>query len=223
MSTTDRRELLNDAETSLRIALNGRQSTIWTAMPCIVQSVNFSKMTVECQPCIQGEIQLSDGTVQNVNLPILGDVPLVFPSAGGFILTLPVQVGDEVLVVFASRCIDQWWQAGGIQKGAEFRMHDLSDGMAIPGPRSIPNVVSGISSTGAQLRNDAGTTYLEIAANGKIKLVSPSSIDITGNLNVTGAIIAQGQVTGSGIALSTHTHPVNVPSTPFSGPTGAPT
>ena len=48
-------------------------------------------------------------------------------------------------------------------------MHDLSDGFAIPGPRSVPKIPAGvISSTEAQLRNDAGTVYLSITASGKI-------------------------------------------------------
>ncbi len=218
MISTDRRQLANDLETSLTVALNGRQATIWTALPAFITKVTFSEMTIECQPTIQGEVELPDGTVQNVNLPKLVDVPICFPSGGGFLITLPLKVDDEVLVIIASRCIDSWWQSSGIQTAAEFRMHDLSDGFAIPGPRSLPKVASGISTTGAQIRNDAGTTYVEIAADGKIKLVTPSTVALTGNLTVSGTIVATGEVTGNGIALSTHEHPV----TTAPGTTGAP-
>lgn len=205
----DRRQLLNDPETSLKIALNGRQASIWTALPCIVNSVNFSQMTIEAQPTIQGQIENEDGTFTYVNLPLLLDVPIVFPSAGGFTITLPIQVGDEVLVIFSSRCIDSWWQSGGIQKPMEARMHDLSDAFCIPGPKSIPNVISGISSTAAQIRNNAGTTYVEISADGKIKLVTPSTVEITGNLTVSGNIsTTSGDVTAGLISLKNHTHAV---------------
>lgn len=212
----DRNSLLNDNEASLRLALDGRQSTIWTAIPCIVESVDFSNMTIEAQPAIQGTVLKEDGTEQAVNLPLLVDVPLVFPSAGGYILTFPIAEGDEVLVVFASRCIDAWWQNGGIGRPMEMRMHDLSDGFAIPGPRSVPNAVEGISEDSVQLRNDAGTTYIEISDDGKIKLVSPSmitldapeivldgNVSVTGTLDVTGAIttdasiLAIGDITGA--------------------------
>jgi hypothetical protein len=125
--------------------------------------------------------------------------------------------------VFASRCIDAWWQSGGIQRPMEARLHDLSDGFAIPGPRSQSRLPAGaVSSTSAQLRNDAGTTYIEIDALGKIKLVSGVSIDITGDVNVTGTLTASVDVVGGGKHLATHTHSVSVPSTPFSGNTGAP-
>lgn len=163
-------------------------------------------MTISCQPTIQGVTSDQNNNMTYVNLPLLADVPIVFPSAGGFTITLPIQVNDEVLVIFASRCIDAWWQSGGIGLPIEMRMHDLSDGFAIPGPKSLPNVIPNISTTGAQIRNNAGTSYVEISGDGKIKLVSPSEIDITGNLKVSGSIVSQGEVTGNGIALSTHIH-----------------
>lgn len=164
----DRAQLLNDAEEAMRLVLDGRQSMLWTAMPGIIQSVDLAAMTCEVQPAIQGTIEDENGAVQSVNLPLLVDVPIVFPGAAGFIITFPLAAGAEVLVVFASRCIDAWWQSGGIQRPAEMRMHDLSDGFAIPGPRSQPNVVDGISSTALEIRNLAGTTLLSITAGGKI-------------------------------------------------------
>lgn len=216
----DRNQLLNDNEEALRLAFDGRLSGLWTAMPCIVTAVDLSNMTISAQPVIQGKIEDENGLTRNVNLPLLIMVPIIFPSAGGFTITLPIAVNDEVLVIIASRCIDAWWQSGGIQVPMEARMHDLSDGFAIPGPKSLPNVISGISATGAQIRNNAGTTYIEIAADGKIKLVSPSSIEIDGNLNVDGNIVATGEVTGGlvPINLTTHTHTSASPGNPTGPP-----
>lgn len=216
----DRRGLLNEPEETQNIILDGRQSRIYTAMPCIVTSVNLTAMTLEAQPAIQGVTYDENNNATFVNLPKLLDVPIVFPGAGGFILTFPITTGDEVLVIFASRCIDGWFQSGKISVPMEMRMHDLSDGFAIPGPRSLPKVVGNISSTGAQLRNEDGTTYIEIAADGKIKLVSASEIDITGDLKVTGNITASGEVSGGlvPIDLTTHIHSGVTPGGGDSGP-----
>lgn len=206
----DRRQLYNDSETALRVAMDGRQAALWTAMPAIVQSVDFSTMTIIAQIAIQGITTNSDGTQQYVDLPPLLDVPICFPSAGGFTLTFPIKVNDEVLVIIASRCIDAWWQNGGNKNSPlDFRMHDLSDGYAIPGPKSLPNVLSNISTTHAQLRNDAGAVYLEITNSG---------VNIVGNLHVAGTIISTGDVTGGGKSLDTHVHPV----TTAPGTTGPP-
>lgn len=164
----DRNQTLNDPETAQRYALQGLQAQMWTAMPAIVQSVDRAKMTCEIQPAIKGVATDSSGVQSYMSLPLLVDCPINFPSAGGFIITFPMKVGDEVLAVIASRCIDSWWQSGGVQPPMELRMHDLSDGFVIPGPRSLPNVVSNISATDLQIRNDGGDTIISITADGKI-------------------------------------------------------
>lgn len=192
MMTTDFAQLTNDQEEALRLVLDGRQVSMWTAIPAIVQRVNFATMTCDVQPAIQGMVVDKNNKVTPVNLPLLINCPIVFPSAGGFTITLPLEATDEVLVVFASRCIDAWWQSGGFNNlPMELRMHDLSDGFAIPGPRSVPEVISNISTTNLQIRNDEGTTYVEISDDGKIRLVSPVEIDITAPLvNVTASTSA---------------------------------
>lgn len=197
----NRDTLLNDFETAQKYALDGRQARIWTTMPAIVEAVNFEKMTVDCVISIMGTQTFSDGTTQPIQISKLTDVPIVFPAAGGFIITFPIQVGDEVLLNFASRCIDSWWQNGGLANvPMEDRMHDLSDAFAIPGPRSLPNVVSGISSENIQIRNKSGTTYLEITPAGVMNIVAPTGLNIMGEVIVTGEVIA------NGIPLSTHVH-----------------
>lgn len=165
----DPRQYLNDQEESTRLAQDGHQARIWTAMPGIVQSVDLTKMTCVVQIAIQGRFEDQAGKLNWINIGLLHDCPIVFPSAGGFTITMPIAANDEVLIVFASRCIDSWWQNGGYaNKPIEYRMHDLSDGFAIPGPRSQPRKVAAISSSEIQIRNDAGNTYLSITATGKI-------------------------------------------------------
>jgi hypothetical protein len=197
----DRNQLLNDPEAALRYGLDGKQAQIWTAMPGIVSAVDLSMNTVAVQPSIQGVQTNPNGSTQYVNLPLLVDCPIVFPSAGGFSLTLPIKAGDEVLVVIASRCIDAWWQSGGIGVPMELRMHDLSDGFVIPGPKSLPNVIGGISSSNAQLRNDAGTVFLEITPSGQINATAPAGMTFT-----TPTLVVTGDVIATGISLVTHIH-----------------
>lgn len=172
MGNTDRRELLNDLEEGFRVAFDGRQVGIWTAIPGIVQSVNMVKLTCVVQPAIQGSIINQNGVSTLVNLPLLVDCPIVFTKGGGFLFTVPLAVHDEVLVVFSSRCIDAWWQQGGVQPAMELRMHDLSDGFAIPGPFSQPKRPLGpVSTDTMQMRNDAGDAYVEIDGSGNINIV----------------------------------------------------
>jgi hypothetical protein len=229
----NREERLDDPEESLRLALESNQAQIWTAIPGVVAAVDLTKQTVSVQPTIQGTTEAPNGNTTNVNLPVLVDVPLMFPRAGGFALTFPVKVGDEVLVVFASRCIDSWWQSGGVGAAAEARMHDLSDGFALLAPTSQPKKLSGVSAANVQLRDEAGSTFLEVTPGGKIKIAATAEIEVvapaikmTGNITLTGNITATGQMTQTGgmsiggITFGSHKH---TGVQPGSGTSGAPT
>lgn len=203
----DQRERIGDPQEAIRAAIGGFLSGLQTALPGIVQTVDLTKSTCTIQPTIQAYVTQRDGSKMWVQLPVLLDVPIVFPCAGNFALTLPIAAGDEVLVIFASRCIDAWWQQGGIQIQAELRMHDLSDGFAIPGPRSLPHVLTAISGTTAQLRSKDGTAYVEIAAGGVINIVAPGGLNVNGNSAVTGTLAVSGEGTFKGShTVTAHIH-----------------
>lgn len=175
----DQRERLNDHEEALRIALEGHQSGIWTALPGILQSFNAGAMTAEVQPSVQGRLRQQDGTWKDANLPLLLDCPVIFPAGGGFALTFPLAKGDEGLVVFSSRCIDAWWYSGGIQKQARARMHDLSDGFFLPGCFSQPRKLANVSTTNVQLRSADSQTLVEVATGGVVNVKAPTQINLT--------------------------------------------
>lgn len=176
----DRRERGADQQTALLTAFEGQQSGLWTALPGILTSVLSAKRTVSVQPALRSQVQAPDGSLVWTQLPMLVDCPAFFPSGGGVTLTFPLKVGDECLVVFASRCIDAWWQSGGVQNQAELRMHDLSDGFVFVGFSSVPKVIAAISATDAQLRSDDGTAVI-----GLNPTTHAISIQTTGNVGIT--------------------------------------
>ncbi|MEE3504827.1 Gp138 family membrane-puncturing spike protein [Pseudomonas sp. 10C3] len=223
-------ERIEDPLSVLKVSLSGWQSKIQTSMPGIIQSFNDKAMTVTVQPAIQGTVRDEQGNISITNYPLLLDCPVQFPSGGGCTLTFPVAVGDECLVVFASRCIDSWWQSGGIQTQAELRMHDLSDGFAQLGYRSQPHVISGISLSAAQLRTDDGAAFIEVSSAThviNITTTAPINVTSTSSANVIAPVInlaASGQallkfVTSTFLALfNSHTHASSgsgVPNTPM--------
>lgn len=191
---------------------------IRVAMPAIVTRVNLEAQTVEVKLALQGKVLGSTGEAEWVNYPILPDVPIIFPRAGGFALTFPVKVGDECLVIFADRCIDAWWQSGGVQKPMDERLHDLSDAFALFGVTSQPRRLPSVASDAVELRDDkranfislkTGTLDINIVGATTVKCdsatVSASSTTvncpsntINGNLTVSGLITGQGGLSISG-------------------------
>jgi len=168
----DYRERFEDPQTAIRSSLAGHQATVWTALPGIITSYDADTITAQVQPALHALYTGPDQTQEWKAMPIIPDVPVIFPRGGQYALTFPVQQGDECLIVFSSRCIDNWWQQGGVQTQRELRMHDLSDGFAIPGPWSQKTKISDLSTTTAQLRTSDGTIFAEVDNdNQKVRLV----------------------------------------------------
>lgn len=182
----DRREKINDPVQQMLIAMQGNRAETWTALPGYLISFDPAKMTASVQLTLRSRVQRGDHEWEWINFPPLVDCPISFPAGGGAMLTFPLTAGDEVLVIFASRCIDNWWLMGGIQDQAEIRMHDLSDGFCIPGPRSLPNVPAGISTSKVQLRNLSSSAVVELdPASGSVSITA-TQINLNGTLIING-------------------------------------
>lgn len=150
------------------------------------------------------DLETGESTLQSIS-PLL-DCPLFFPHGGSMSITFPVAAGDECLVVFASRCIDGWWQSGGVQPQSLFRMHDLSDGFVFAGFRSNGKVVSGISSTKLQIRSADGANVIEVdPVGGHINLTSAAQLTVTApSIQLTGAVTVNGSViVNDGVVIAT--------------------
>ncbi|EIT5381619.1 hypothetical protein L2J44_003818 [Salmonella enterica] len=156
-------------------------SVLRVSMPGIVQSFDPDTVTAVVQPAIKGYEPDSNGVNQSTVLPLLVDVPVVFPRGGGCTLTFPVKAGDECLVIFADRCIDFWWQNGGVQEPVDDRVHDLSDAFCIVGPQSQAQKISGISTSAVELRSDDGGTKLSLnPSSGVIAGTAPGGFNLNG-------------------------------------------
>ncbi|HDY8753780.1 TPA: phage baseplate protein [Klebsiella pneumoniae] len=174
---------------------------IRVALPGIIQSFDPESVTAVVQPAIRYVERDNDGATETQDYPLLTDVPVIFPRGGGCTLTFPVKEGDECLVIFGDRCIDFWWQSGGIQEPVDERMHDLSDAFCIVGPQSQAKKIGGISTTAAQLRTDDGSGFIEVAAGHDVTVKTSGKLTASadGGTEITSPeIILNGNVTING-------------------------
>lgn len=207
----DRRERWADMQETLRLAMVHQQAKVWTSVPGIVLSFNAGECTAVVQPAIGGIRQSDAGQLVPMDLPTLHDVPVVFPRGGGCVLTFPIREGDECLLVFSARPIDGWWQSGGVQRPANARMHDLSDGFAIVGPVSAGQVPANISASAVQLRTDDGQAMVEInPSSHAMRFVAPGGLTIDAPVVRINGAITQGAPAGGGSAASTLIGPLAV-------------
>jgi hypothetical protein len=100
--------------------------------------------------------------------------------------------------MFSERAIDFWYQNGGVQQPFEYRLHDLSDGIAFVGLNSQPKKLTSLQMSGMELRNRSRSSYIRLDNDGNIYM--------KGNVQVTGSVTSTGDVTANGKSLDTHKH-----------------
>lgn len=203
-------ERFDDPNEQLQSAMENALANTRCAMPGIIQSFDPQKQTASVQPALTEKIKIGNEEPHTENLPLLSDVPVQFPRAGGYCITLPVKAGDECLLIFGDMCIDGWWQSGGIQDQVERRRHDLSDAMALVGITSVPRVVPGYSPDTIQIRSDDGGTYIEID--------KPNINILADTVTITGKLVVTEEATIHGIAFTPHQHSNVMPGGGLSGP-----
>lgn len=156
-----------ELDTAFAKILDGQLRAVHTAMPGQVVSFDRALQTVSVQPVLQ---RLYADADEPENLPIIEDVPVVFPGSGDFWFLFDVKPGSFVLLIFAERSIAKWLESGGVVDPELNQKMDLSDAIAIPGINPFPGAVpAGAPPDAMALTNRAGTTYLKIE-NGKLVL-----------------------------------------------------
>lgn len=200
--------------------VESRLKDLHTSMPGIIDSFDPVTQLARVQPAIKRVFKIgnADGSEMLIPeaLPLLINVPVQFPRAGGFCLTFPVKQGDECLLIFSERSIDNWYTFGGVKNPGSRRFHSLSDAIAILGVSSKFNAISSFDNTNVQLKKEDGAVSITVKEDGTLELEA-SNTKVIGDLEVTGATVLSATVTSNGKDISdTHSH-VGSPSAPTGG------
>jgi hypothetical protein len=123
-------EIIQQPGQSERTQQESTITRVRVAVPGKVLRYNADTRCADIQPMIQ------DGPETP---PQLLDVPVYFPGE----FTYDINAGDECLVICADNNIDAWWATGQVSRPMTERHHDLSDGFALVGFHSLPNVTPG--------------------------------------------------------------------------------
>jgi hypothetical protein len=128
-------ELLNQA-------IHNRLLDVHTAMIAKVESYDAHKQQVNVLPVLKRRIKDIQGQWVNEQLPMLCDVPVLFPRAGGYFISFPIQPDDFVQLVFNESSIDEWLLGGGSSLDSPDRF-TLQGAVAIPGVYPEYNPLNG--------------------------------------------------------------------------------
>lgn len=115
-------------------------SSLHCALPGLVASFDPETQTAAVQPALRRTRSAGKGTEQ-VELPVIRDVPVFFPGSRDSAITWPVSEGDECLLIFADTDIDSWFDSGDAEEPVSARQHSLPDAFAFVGFRSRQNAL----------------------------------------------------------------------------------
>lgn len=149
--------------------------------PAKVTAYDASTQKCSVQPLIHEGVLDDDGERHVERLPVITNVPVIHFGGGGFQITVPVVVGDTVLVVYSDRSLDRWLVRGGEVDPDDDRAHDLSDAIAITGLRDFAHALASAPTDRIRIGNQAGDvkidiTSTEIQAGGSAALAKASDL-----------------------------------------------
>ena len=109
-----------------------------TATVGIIETYDAAKQKASVKPAISKKYKTFDEKKQklaehNIEMPVLEDVPVIFPRSKHFSSTFPLEKGDQVLLLFCERALERWLADGGLTENGVPRRYDLKDAIAIPG------------------------------------------------------------------------------------------
>lgn len=154
------------------------RESMYCALPASIVAYTPATQRADVKPQLKHTVRDALENKELVeDLPILCDVPIMFQRFGGFMLTMPVAVGDTVLLVFTDRSIDKWKTNGGNVDPIDLRAHDISDAVAIPGLYPGPEALPSTLTTGLAIGKEGDTT-LQIHIDGtSINLGGPGAVE----------------------------------------------
>ncbi len=118
------------------VLVNFKQD-IFSTLNCVrvgqISQFDGTKRLAQVQ--ILSQRVLPDGTVKSY--PLLINCPVFTLQGGGGSIQFPIAIGDQCLLLFNDRRLDEWIQNGGQQPPGDGRMHDMSDAICLVGLNAL--------------------------------------------------------------------------------------
>lgn len=185
----DNREATTGA--ALDRLVRGIAGGLYFCRPGYIEKFDAENQLAEVTPAVMLKYS-ADDSVEYRKMPKLINVPVVVPFVQtlGLALTLPIRPGDECLLVFADRFIDDFIEngaqsgcakpeaKGGRNSNTEPRAHHLTDAICIPGIVTQPQILPDWNTEAVEIRNRPRTAYISLRPDGDIAIRTVGNIAI---------------------------------------------
>ena len=178
------------AEIDFPTLMSAWKSDIMASMNCVqigtIQAYNsLTNMSIAS---VNFKKRFLDGS--EVSYPLLGDLPTFILSGGDAQITMPISKGDQCLILFNDRNIDQWYLSGTVDAPDDARCHSIADGICLVG---IRNLTTAKLTPANSVCIDGGSKKVAIknTAGGSLKSWLNSFVDAVGGIQTKGTALAQ--------------------------------
>lgn len=167
---------LNIANPTLRDVLTDLKQEIMLAINChgiaTIRAVSKNEdnglITVNATMnyCKTIFVQLPDGTFapQLKNYPVMLDCPVIVLGGGSTALSFPISVGDQCLILFNDRDLNNWFAGAMSGPVASPRLHSFADAIALVGFQRLAS----LDTTHAYLTNGNAQVGVEASKDGSL-------------------------------------------------------
>lgn len=173
-------------ETILNNNLDNYMDDVYTCLPALVVGVqNIQDGLIDVQPLVNNIFP--DGT--KAEYPVIYSIPVIMPCTTTSSITMPVNQGDSVLLMFSQRDIDIYKNGGDTPHDpASFRRFNMNDAVALIGLSPINKSRLSPKNHNMKFDNDSlilthnvgkeTESYIKFDNSGTIEVNATSSLNI---------------------------------------------
>lgn len=204
MAKKDPEKEYDNLTDTIKFAFGQMLVDLWICIPGIIESYDQASKRCTVRPAIN--ILMKDGSTQTP--AAIKNVPVVWPSGGGFTILSPLPAGEPVEIRFSQRGITQFKESF-LQADPGNGMFAKEDAVVRAGFGS--KEVTPATADGMSMQSEDGANYLYVE-NGIVKVKAVTKIifdspnaEFTGNLTMLNGTISGPNVFG-GVDSATHGH-----------------
>ncbi len=162
----------------------------------IIEKVNAAQMTATIK--LVYKVEQDTDTVTH---PLLVNCPLHMPVSDSGGLQIPINAGDTCLVLFNDNDIDTWFTTGEADTLPNTtRLHNINDGIALVGVKSLSNVIPDYSTARTKLNYQDTSLTLDDKVDLKNAETTLKTL-LTQVVTVLNTLKGQGGSSGAGIVI----------------------
>ena len=196
-----------NSDPSLKTLLDLNRDNVFETLNChaIGKIESFDKNTQTAKVSFAYSCFSTEDEITDKDYPLLLDCPVIVLGGGKGNIRFPVSVGDNCLILFNDRDIDNWYLNGATRSVlSSTRKHNLSDGIALVGLYSLKDSLDDYDDERTELIHDK--VVISMKDKLRIKNTSVATANLftilDGVLGILGTLVTTNAVPGQPCAIS---------------------